>query len=810
MKRLITISLGLLLWSAIWAPPSHAHALLVRSQPAANTSLAQPPTSIEMWFSEPLEETFTSARLLSSAGEELETGRPIVDPTDATHLSLPVGQLEPGFYTVAWQTLSQVDGHEWIGSFPFTVLNPDGSSPTGGPAAVRDGERGELPTPADTAARWLTLTGGMLLFGVALFRRIVAAPGKDGKALIQDADTPALRLLWLAILLMVAGDWTQLLLQTVRLGGLDQLPDLLLGTRVVRLALARQLLASTAFLIVLTMPQPWPLCHRERRLFFAVAIYPAILILLLWLGREQDASNLVFLVLLLIAAVMSLVGWFSQNDSNRDRSRTWVAIILAAAAALYTLSTSSHAGAVPGSAWAVLGDYVHLLAAATWLGGLVLLALLLWRDRRADDDQVAARRIQLVRRFSFLASFSVFVLIFTGLFNSLVELPTLESLWSTAYGRVLFLKLLLVELALIVAFFNNFVVHRSRNRWSAGEQIRRLKRLVAVEVSVAALLVISVAVLVQTPAPRGLAEQQPLRPQLPFNTITIADDLYIHTQVSPNQIGNNRFWLHLYHQAGDDIGDVQLVRLLFDYQEEELGQASADLAPLGQNTFAVEGTYLNQPGVWEISAYVRRRGMDDVLATFTLEVPEVVSAGQGQDPWQNPIPTIPAAVTIGVMLAAIGLIPILWRRPLRSRTQRRFPLLQIGGILLVAAGSLVVVLAVAGPLGGDEAGDAFLARTNPIEVTETSIEQGRSLYEQNCLQCHGPTGEGDGPVGLALLPHPANLQVHMVPGVHSDDQIFEWISNGMPDTPMPAFGDALTETERWHLINYIRTLVPEE
>jgi mono/diheme cytochrome c family protein len=101
-------------------------------------------------------------------------------------------------------------------------------------------------------------------------------------------------------------------------------------------------------------------------------------------------------------------------------------------------------------------------------------------------------------------------------------------------------------------------------------------------------------------------------------------------------------------------------------------------------------------------------------------------------------------------------------------------------------------------------------RTNPIPPTAESLAQGQALYEENCLACHGPTGLGNGPVGLTLRPRPANLQVHTVPGVHSDAQLFAWITEGFPDSPMPAFGDTLTEEERWHIVNYIRTLAPEE
>lgn len=809
MKRFLAAWVGLLLLSLIWVAPGRAHALLVRSQPAANAELSQPPSSIEMWFSEPLESTFTGARLLTSAGEEVDTGAPVLDPSDATHLSVPVGELQPGIYTVAWQTLSQVDGHEWYGSFPFTVLNPDGSRPAGGAATVAGGDRGELPTPAETVTRWLTLAGAMLLLGVPLFRRALAMPAEGEEVLLPHAGAPALRLLWLALLLLIAGDWAQLLLQMLRLGGLAQVPGLLLETRVGQLALARQLLAATALMIALTLPQPGPLHNRERPFFFVTGAYAAILALLLLLGSGRDLGILIAFALFVAGGAMFLAGWLSPARETAVARRTWDGVILSAAAALFTLSTSSHAGAVPGSAWAVLADYLHLLAAAAWLGGLLLLATLIWQHWR-EDSANATGRLRLLRRFSFLASFSVFVLVFTGLFNSLVELPALESLWTTAYGRVLLLKLVLVALALGVALLNNLLVHRGRDEHSLARRMRRLKRQIAVEVGAASLLLLSVAVLVQTPAPRSVAEQQPFQPQLPFNTTTSAGDLYFHAQVSPNQIGNNRFWMHLYHPAGSDVGEVQLVRLMFDYQEAGLGQSSVDLQPLGRDTFAAEGAYLNQPGSWEVSVYVRRRGLDDTLATFALEVPEAGPAGSARSPWQNPIPAISPAASAGVVLVFLGLIPVLWRQPLRARLPRRFPALRIGGSVLVVAGLLVLALVALGPLAGDEAGVPAAARTNPIEATEASLEQGRVLYQENCLQCHGPSGLGDGPVGLTLQPPPANLQVHMVPGVHSDGQIFEWLTNGVPDTPMPAFGQTLSEEERWHVVNYIRTLVPEE
>jgi mono/diheme cytochrome c family protein/uncharacterized membrane protein len=98
------------------------------------------------------------------------------------------------------------------------------------------------------------------------------------------------------------------------------------------------------------------------------------------------------------------------------------------------------------------------------------------------------------------------------------------------------------------------------------------------------------------------------------------------------------------------------------------------------------------------------------------------------------------------------------------------------------------------------------ALSNPVPATKTSLESGKKLYEQNCLPCHGAIGKGDGPAGLALRPPPADLTVHTAPGVHPDGQLFEWITNGYPDSAMPAFNVDLTDAQRWDLVYFIRTL----
>ena len=83
--------------------------------------------------------------------------------------------------------------------------------------------------------------------------------------------------------------------------------------------------------------------------------------------------------------------------------------------------------------------------------------------------------------------------------------------------------------------------------------------------------------------------------------------------------------------------------------------------------------------------------------------------------------------------------------------------------------------------------------------------QGRHVYPSQCVVCHGETGHGDGP-GAGVLPiAPADLTERHTED-HTAGDMFWWISNGMPSGAMPGVGDAISDEEKWEVINYIRAL----
>jgi len=95
------------------------------------------------------------------------------------------------------------------------------------------------------------------------------------------------------------------------------------------------------------------------------------------------------------------------------------------------------------------------------------------------------------------------------------------------------------------------------------------------------------------------------------------------------------------------------------------------------------------------------------------------------------------------------------------------------------------------------------APENPTPADEASLTRGAELYAINCQMCHGVTGEANGPIAPFLANRPANFTSEVVQS-KSDGSFFLTISNGV-DGRMPALNENLTVSERWDVVNFLRT-----
>jgi mono/diheme cytochrome c family protein len=114
------------------------------------------------------------------------------------------------------------------------------------------------------------------------------------------------------------------------------------------------------------------------------------------------------------------------------------------------------------------------------------------------------------------------------------------------------------------------------------------------------------------------------------------------------------------------------------------------------------------------------------------------------------------------------------------------------------------------PRGGElliprEQRDLAAKRPNPVKTSEASLSVGREHYRTFCAPCHGPEGKGGvtGPVATKFIPTPdltnAELQRQRTDGY--------WHSVIMTGgAVMPAYAEALSSQEGWHIVNYLRSL----
>jgi len=128
---------------------------------------------------------------------------------------------------------------------------------------------------------------------------------------------------------------------------------------------------------------------------------------------------------------------------------------------------------------------------------------------------------------------------------------------------------------------------------------------------------------------------------------------------------------------------------------------------------------------------------------------------------------------------------------------------------LLFAGLMLLGLAATQGAGKDEKQPWRAPRyardlRNPVAVREQGIKAAAQFYKQNCVTCHGKTGDSNGLAAKSLPQKPANFTDENFMRRATDGELFWKMSTGR--APMPSWKDRLSETERWQLVNYLRLL----
>lgn len=118
-QRIHLLSIGLVAVIAAGVSTATAHSFPEEQSPYAGQTLSASPPGITIKYDAPIEKLFAKLEVLDAAGKNQATGAPEVAP-DGVTLSVKIGALKPGEYTVKWSVVG-IDTHHTEGSYQFTV-----------------------------------------------------------------------------------------------------------------------------------------------------------------------------------------------------------------------------------------------------------------------------------------------------------------------------------------------------------------------------------------------------------------------------------------------------------------------------------------------------------------------------------------------------------------------------------------------------------------------------------------------------------------------------------------------------------------
>lgn len=561
---------------------ANAHAVLERSEPPAYRLVLKPPEHLVLFFSEPIDGRRTDIRVLDQDGRSISQARFQVS-ADRRQARLPLRLPGPGIYTVSWSTFSLIDQHTYEGLFTITVgpLRPGSFTPRGGLPAG--------PSPWEVAARWLMFLGAAALGGLFLIHRFLLPPA------LYRAGIPS------------SEAWHHELHRRWRVAAAFGTAGFLLGT-----------IAELTFQAV--------------RAGQAAGEHLGASLVLVATGEPVRTALLIKIVVplaLLVLAWHPVPGATSTPPTGTRRSGIPRAVTAAAELALLALlplgiSLTSHAAATQ-SPLPLFADWLHLLSAALWVGGLLYIAAVL-RPTLAHMGEPERITVlgSLVPQFSNLAFVSVAVLIVTGIYATWINVPGLGAMSTTAYGRTLAIKLVLLVPLLTIAAVNLLSLRprlgAAARTESEGPEtvtlVNRFLRLIRAESVLASSVLLVAAVLALLPTSRQVQALSPFGQ--PFVFVRKAAGLNARLQIDPYQVGENSFTLTLQDGEGAAIPDAR-IRFTFTPLAERLGTAAAEAEGQGEGRFALRGAYIGTRGPWMIRATIRLRGKDDLELLFPVE-----------------------------------------------------------------------------------------------------------------------------------------------------------------------------------------------
>jgi len=471
-----------------------AHAILESSSPAPSALLASSPTGIRLDFDEQVEATLGDIRIYDSEQREISIEKTIRSSSDASVVSAEVPVLKSGVYVVVWRVVS-ADGHPVSGAFPFEI----GTQSTG--------------------------------TSTALLEKVL-----NGTETTSPLGNPMsiLRLLGFLGLILLIG-CVSLLWRSPLLG----------NPRVRKTLLYSSVLIAVSSLGLLLMQGPYTAGKSWGSLFDSVLI--------------GDVTQTRLGLALLIRFVCAIAWTVIALTASASVTRRWrIGVVATAVVTIATYATSGHQSAGTLPAVFVPLDMVHLAAISTWVGALLVLAVI-YRDNDVENE---------AKRFSRMATWSMPLVVVTGVVQGLHLMGGISTITQSSFGKLLLLKTLLVACVVLLG-------SKARSQLQLGG-ISSVSKIIRWE-STVVVLVLAVTSLMVAQSPTSTEPTS-----VSFSATKVQNGIVAELTVVPAVVGTAEVHVILTPPGGS-LTPAKSATVQFDLPSRDIPPIPVTMTEIGPN-----------------------------------------------------------------------------------------------------------------------------------------------------------------------------------------------------------------------------------
>jgi putative copper export protein len=531
--------------------------------------------------------------------------------------------------------------------------------------------------------------------------------------------------------------------------------------------------------------------HRKfgRIILFSGGLYLFSLLVSVCLAYITEVEFTLSLEYLNLLLVPVFIGCVLKAISMR-KTYLYVSSLLLGLVVLAIHATTSHAAGQAGL-FSIASNLTHLIVAAILSGGLVTFSYLTSTTLKGHAEDCKSVLQKLALRSSILIMISLLILLISGAILTVSNVHSIAAVDGTLYGSGLKIKLVFVIFLFCLFIFDVLYSRPGINKLSDTNSVLADKLLGRFRKLVVFFIIVATGVMT-TFIPPDTAPF--LNPQTwAFN----AGQYPIRIEMQPVAGSSNSVRFELF--VPEESMQIPGMSINYDLyiKETSIGVRNAEAIQVSQNSFQGEAT-IPMPGSWRLELTLNQPEGGTLTGSYDFEIPSLPLVEDLKTYLSYSSITYNSSNKITFMVGVFLLIiygSLAWRSQLENIPVWTSMVTMFGiiiGIYLVMSVSLVKTY-------------PSTYWHNPQNYTAPSIDEGQTSYMEYCSECHGQTGRGDGVWALENRGFiPALSSPHM--DVHTDGEIYWWITYGIQSLAMPPLEKELSVNKRWQIINYIRSL----